>query len=115
MTPVVIDMTKGAAYTNGLNDGANTTGTGLSDVSLGRDLTTVTFTPKASGTVTLYIVRDKEMQKVDSVSCTADTVGTIKLPDSDLVVLLYGGATYYIQLTSGSTVYESYRVVTLNN
>ena len=115
MTPVVIDMTKGTAYSNGLNDGANKSGTGLSDVSLGRDLKTVSFTPKATGTVTLYIVRDKEMQKVSSVSCTADTVGTIELPDSDLVVLLYNGATYYIQLTSGKDVYESYRVVTLGD
>ena len=55
------------------------------------------------------------MQKVSSVSCTADTVGTIELPDSDLVVLLYNGATYYIQLTSGNDVYESYRVVTLGD
>ncbi|MBQ3708564.1 MAG: S-layer homology domain-containing protein [Clostridia bacterium] len=115
LTPVVIDMTKGSTYTNGLDDGSNASGTGFSDVSLGRDLKTVSFTPKASGTVSLYIVRDKTMDKIDSVECNADTVGTITLPDSDLISILYGGATYYIQLKSGKNVYEAYRVVTLNN
>lgn len=115
MDPVVIDMNKGSAYTNGLNDGANKSGTGFTDVSLGRDLKTVTFTPKANGTVTLYIVQDKIMQEVKTVNCTADTAGTIDLPENDLVALLYNGASYYIQLKSGTDVYESYRVVTLSN
>ena len=65
--------------------------------------------------MTLYIVQDKIMQEVKTVNCTADTAGTIDLPENDLVALLYNGASYYIQLKSGTDVYESYRVVTLSN
>ena len=115
LTPVVIDMTKGTTYSDALNDGANKIGTGLSDFGLSRDLKTITFTPKASGTVTLYIVRDKVRDKVSSVSCTANTEGSIELPDSDLISVLYGGSSYYLQLTSGTDVYESCLVVTLND
>ena len=113
--PLVIDTGTGKEYSNGIDDGSTMNRTGLLSVQVNGSMTEVTFVPEASGTVSLLMIQDGFINNTfNSVKVIAGEAAKIALPNLDLLTFLVSGGTYYLQLTSGSNVYQAYKLFTVN-
>ena len=117
LSPVTADLTTGSQYSTGLDDGATAKGTGFNSVRM-PNTGSVIFETKVAGTVTILNAREGFLTSTGiSTHVNANEAASLDLPElNDILAILLGGSTYYIQLTADNgDVYEAYRLMTFNN